>query len=286
MKTTEPSKIFTFVLSFFKNQILIALGIVLLAFNTFDGTIGRFFGDGANLVATSSLQRMELGPTSVNKYKEITDKFKPDEIVKWLETWNENSDKPKNSIPNEESLKSFNRYTDFWLPKEEEIRRYGNSSRYTIVLQNTGNKIAEDIFLISTRTAESAIIERVTNAGIGSPQYETIEHDGKTASLGRLFPNQTTEINIWHEYTIVPSALSITSADGLVDIQQEVTLSSRKEVITILIALGIIILIVNWVFREIVNLLTFVVRKAWKKHNLNNLRRDSDTEPTIEPEES
>jgi len=229
---------------------------------------------------------MELGPTSVNKYKEITDKFKPDEIVKWLETWNENSDKPKNSIPNEESLKSFNRYTDFWLPKEEEIRRYGNSSRYTIVLQNTGNKIAEDIFLISTRTAESAIIERVTNAGIGSPQYETIEHDGKTASLGRLFPNQTTEINIWHEYTIVPSALSITSADGLVDIQQEVTLSSRKEVITILIALGIIILIVNWVFREIVNLLTFVVRKAWKKHNLNNLRRDSDTEPTIEPEES
>lgn len=284
MKTTEPNKIFTFVLSFFKNQFLIALGVVVLAFNTFEGTIGRFFNDGANLVATSSLQYMELGPTSLQKYQEITDKFNAEEVVKWLETWNENSDKPKSVVPDEDSLKSFSRYADFWLPDEDDIRRYGKSSRYKIKLQNTGNKIAEDIFLISTITAESAIVERITNAGFGSPQYEAIEHDGRTASLGRLFPNQTMEINIWHEYLVRPSVLSITSADGLVDIQQEVTFTSRYEVVVALIALGIAIIIFNWVFREAINLLLSVGRKAWKKHNTSD--DDSDTEPAAKTVQS
>jgi len=103
---------------------------------------------------------MEVGPIALSKYQEITAKFEPDEIVKWLETWNENSDEEQSVIPGKEALAAFQRYADFWLPDEDTVRTYAKTARYQILLENTGSQVAEDIVLVSTFHAESAIIER------------------------------------------------------------------------------------------------------------------------------
>lgn len=282
LKNQDSFKLITLVLSFVKDHVTIAALCILAIIAFYDGAVSRLFNDGPSLVATSSLRSMELGPISINKYKEITDNFDSDAIVERLKIWNENSDKPLSVIPGKEALEAFKRFTDFYLPEGDVIRNYGNADRYQIKIRNIGNQIAEDIFLTSSTTATSAIIERATNAGIGEPKYEIIEHNGREASLGVLRPNQTMEINIWHEYYVQPSALTLTSADGVVNIQQEVISTSRNEILLVLLIFGITLLFLDTLFRGTANYIITYFKKAWHKHKLKS---DDEVEPTVTSEQ-
>lgn len=265
------SKMFRFALKFAKDNLIIAFIFFSMLIGNIDNTIGRLFIDKPRLVATGSLQRMEVGPISLAKYEDLAIEFETDKI---LDNWNKRTNLDKSLIPDRKDVVMFSEYADFKFPESETVRQYTDTFRYEIVIENTGGLVAEDIHLISSVTAESAIIERATGAGLGSAKYETLEHNGKRLALGNLHPTEKMEIKIWHEYTIYPDYLTLTSKDGIVPIQQEIVIKTKKDAFITLGILVLVVLFANWFLRELLNIILSAIRSAWKK----NKDADQDSE--------